>query len=826
MITVDRLVIKEFRGIRDLDLTFSGRNFGVGGPNGTGKSGIVDALEFVLTGTISRLSGRGRGDLSIKEHAPHVDTSKSPEKAIVEAYVTIPTLQAKVHLVRSVKNPRALKATPDTPAIRRALAHVESHPEIALSRREIIRYILTEPGQRSKDVQELLRLDALETLRTNLQRIANSCDADVRRAEGTRTSATGELTKALNIPQATATALLAAVNAQRAVLGLPAFEVLAPNTSLRDGLATTGGTAASPVPKALAAANLDELDTAVGGFVSADASAGRAAAAVALGDLKEDEALLDGVKRGQLLSLALELFDNEHCSVCDTPWEPEAYRAVIAAKQASLVAISAKRRDAEKLLEPIIDEHRLVARLINVVASYGPLLTPKVQVEALRSHAGFLEARANRLEQFMPLDAAIEDLRAPSALPANVADALAAVSKGIAGIPEPTQQQQAWDMLTIGQEKLETYRASRLALDRATLRAASARKVFDVYIASTKTALEGIYAKVEAAFTEYYRLLNEDDESTFAAKLTPSMGKLGFGVDFYQRGYFPPGAYHSEGHQDSMGLCLYLALMQHLQGAGFTFAVLDDVLMSVDAGHRRQVCKLLKTKFPNTQFVLTTHDKVWLKHMNTAGLVGSKAIVHFRKWDVDHGPSPWATDDIWAEIEAYVSNNEIQAAAALLRHYLEHLAAEICQALRAPVEYRADGQYDLGDLLPPAVSEFRKQLKRAKSAAQSWGHKDVFEKVDAFEKDYGTALAAADVEQWLINPAVHFNQWANFTKQDFAPVVAGYKALIGKFRCGTCSDLIEVRPPRGKHEGLFCTCGANSLSLQEKPSSAASAAGN
>ena len=816
MITVDRLVLKEFRGIRDLDLELASKNFGVCGPNGTGKSGIVDALEFVLTGTISRLTGRGRGDLSIKEHAPHVDSSKNPEKAVVEAHVTIPTLQTKVHLVRSVKNPKTLKVTPDTPAIRLALAHVESHPEIALSRREIIRYILVEPGQRSKDVQELLRLDAIETLRANFQKIANACDGDVKRAESVRAFAEGQLMKALSIPEATATALLSAVNAQRAVLGLPAFEALVANTSLRDGLATAGGTTSSPVAKLPAVANINEVKGGLSVFNSKGAIEGRAAAAKALCALKEDEALLDGVKRGQLLTLALELFDEENCSVCDTPWEPNAFRAVISGKQASLAAVLAKRKDVEKLLEPIIEEHRLLASQINVVASYGPRLTPKVQVEALHGHAKLLEKRANHLEQFMPLDAAIEALGPAIATPSDVMNAMAALSSAVAAIPEPTQQQQAWDMLTIGQEKLEAYRTARLALSGATNRSATARKVFDIYTASSKAALESIYAKVEAAFIEYYRLLNEDDESAFAAKLTPSMGKLGFGVDFYQRGFFPPGAYHSEGHQDSMGLCLYLALMQHLQGPGFTFAVLDDVLMSVDAGHRRQVCKLLKSKFPNTQFVLTTHDNVWLKHMSTAGLVGSKATVLFRKWDVDNGPSPWATHDAWSDIETHVANNEIQAAAALLRHYLEHLAAEICQALRAPVEYRADGQYDLGDLLPPAVSEFRKQLKRAKSAAASWGHKDILAKADSLEKDYASALGAVGGEQWLINPAVHFNQWANFTKQDFAPVVGAYKALMKKFWCSTCADLIEIRPSRGKREGLFCTCGANSLSLQEK----------
>ena len=70
-----------------------------------------------------------------------------------------------------------------------------------------------------------------------------------------------------------------------------------------------------------------------------------------------------------------------------------------------------------------------------------------------------------------------------------------------------------------------------------------------------------------------------------------------------------------------MGLCLYLALMRHLQKDGFTFAVLDDVLMSVDTGHRREVCALFKKEFPNTQFILTTHDPIWLRHMKSEGLI-------------------------------------------------------------------------------------------------------------------------------------------------------------------------------------------------------------
>src|SRR3954452_22356910 len=96
MIRVDSIHIEEFRGIRDLTLEFGGKNFAICGPNGTGKSGVVDALEFVLTGNISRLSGEGTGELSLKEHGPHVDSRSNPDKARVTVEITIPSLDKGV----------------------------------------------------------------------------------------------------------------------------------------------------------------------------------------------------------------------------------------------------------------------------------------------------------------------------------------------------------------------------------------------------------------------------------------------------------------------------------------------------------------------------------------------------------------------------------------------------------------------------------------------------------------------------------------------------------------------------------------------------------
>lgn len=54
---------------------------------------------------------------------------------------------------------------PADKAVIAAFESVNLHPEFVLSRRELIRYVLSEPGQRSKEVQSLLRLDDIEKLR-------------------------------------------------------------------------------------------------------------------------------------------------------------------------------------------------------------------------------------------------------------------------------------------------------------------------------------------------------------------------------------------------------------------------------------------------------------------------------------------------------------------------------------------------------------------------------------------------------------------------------------------------------------------------------------
>jgi len=400
----------------------------------------------------------------------------------------------------------------------------------------------------------------------------------------------------------------------------------------------------------------------------------------------------------------------------------------------------------------------------------------------------------------------------PRTFPKN----LKVLTEKIEAKPDQTATLDAQTFLTTAQLRLGDYREAMRKNKAAEIAWTSAKAAYEAYCCVMEEELNTLYDDVQEDFSIFYRAINGEDEGKFTAKLTPSEGKLDLDVNFYERGLFPPGAYHSEGHQDGMGVCLYLALMKRLFGDRFTFALLDDVVMSVDAGHRYQFCKLLKTYFPNTQFVITTHDRLWAEQMKSAGLVTARTSIAFHSWTIDTGPLVESNLEIWDEISAALGKGKVEVAAAALRHHLEYISRLLADQLGATPPFRADGNYELGELLPSVLARMKSLCSKAADAAQSWGNTADKEAAANRKVLLSTSNAAMTVEQWAVNKAVHYNEWANFGKKDFEPVVAAFKELLGCFRCEKCESWLYVTP-RGIPESLRCACNGTSLNLKPKP---------
>lgn len=821
MIRIKTIHIEEFRGIRNLLLDLGGENFGICGPNGSGKSGVVDAIEFCLTGNVTRLSGQGQGELSVKGHAPHVDNREKPDKAKVTITATVPSLKKEITITRSVKNPRAATITPNDAAVETIIEELQAHPEFALSRREIAKYIVTPPAQRSTDVQTLLRLDHIGEFRKALKSYANKCKREAEETERARGRAESELKTALEVPTLDRKKVLEKANAQRSVLGLPPLTELTPKTSFKEGVPEGGKDAKKGgVAKDVALADLAELSKAIESGEPNALKEHREGALASLKELKEDEKALSLARTHGFITTGLDLVSEDFCPLCDKPWDAEELRVHLKAKLVSAEEMGALLEKLGTMNKALIAGIEGRASEIRKAAGYAAMLDPAVSRAELDAYAKALDETKAALEAFeedhSQIDGAITALEGKWwEVPEDAQKRLDDAEKGTKALPDSSAKDKAIDFLAILQDRYERLLATNTSAKSMSARYATAQKIYDHYNAVSNKVLEDIYDDVAREFTEFYKTIN-DDEGKFVGELKAEPAKLSFNVDFYGRGTFPPGAYHSEGHQDGMGLCLYLALMKHTLGDKFTFAVLDDVLMSVDTGHRREVCRLLKTNFPDTQFVLTTHDRVWLQYMKTEGLIQNGQF--FGGWNIESGPRIWDDTDIWSEIQAALDKADVPSAAALLRRYLEYISAVLADNLRAKVEYRGDAGYDLGDLLPPVLSGWRDRLKKGLKSANHWGHDEAKAALEAKLAEAETLIAKSSAEQWAINKSVHFNEWGNFTKEEFNEVADAFKALLDHIRCknGKCGGYPYLTPRKGASEQLRCSCGGIAINLRLK----------
>ncbi|WIW50116.1 ATP-binding protein (plasmid) [Bradyrhizobium sp. 62B] len=814
MIKIVAAHIEEVRGIRKLDIRLDQATFAISGPNGSGKSGVIDAIEFALTGQIGRLTGPGTKDLSVSEHGPHVDKVKFPDAAFVKLEVYFPSLKKAASITRKVSAPKKPVITPKDSAIKAAFDEIASHPEITLSRREILRLILVEPAKRSDEIQTILKLDAVGQTRGALNTAHNRLQTALKAAGGQALSSRDTLARHLNIGEFRPEEILASVNARRKTLNLPEIAKLAADTKLDQRLPEPGKGA--DFNKQAVLRDLNALSDGISELPKAGAPAADAILA-AISRLESDPSLLSALHHRALVERGLDLVDGPLCPLCDHPWADEDHlRSHLAAKlaksqeaatlQAAMLSSAGDlSRECAKLRELLVAGYR-VAVGQNHAASRSAIEGWGKELEGLRADLG-------KMESIIGLKPRLTSGWA--APPKDFADVLASLVATVESKPDQTATVDAQTFLSAAQLRLDDYREAMRRKQRAETASQAAKVAYDAYCTVMEAELDALYQDVQEDFSTFYRLINEGDEEKFTAKLSPTAGKLDFSVNFYERGLFPPAAFHSEGHQDGMGVCLYLALMKRLSGDKFTLALLDDVVMSVDSGHRYQFCKLLKTHFPNTQFVITTHDRLWAEQMRSAGLVTGKTSLSFHGWTVETGPLVESNAEVWDDIAAALAKNKVPEAAGTLRRHLEYVARRLADNLGASPIFKSDGNYELGELLPSVLVRLRELCGKAADAAQSWGNSAEKDAALERKKLLSTCNGAVNVEQWAVNKAVHYNEWANFGRKDFEPVIAAFRELLGCFRCDGCESWLYITP-RGHPDSVRCSCSRVNLNLKSK----------
>lgn len=179
-----------------------------------------------------------------------------------------------------------------------------------------------------------------------------------------------------------------------------------------------------------------------------------------------------------------------------------------------------------------------------------------------------------------------------------------------------------------------------------------------------------------------------------------------------------PNEIFSEANFDLLILILYMSLIKTASDKGQgNVLIWDDVLQSVDASIREKfVLYYLKSKdFKNWQFIITCHDKLWLREleeiMQNAGVMQRK-IIAIDRWTMSEGPVLRSIDESnidYSIVDAITTHNTLLIAQAAGR-LLEKTCNQMTQYLGSTIHRTVGDKYTL----VPLLDSFRASAKLIK----------------------------------------------------------------------------------------------------------------
>lgn len=253
------------------------------------------------------------------------------------------------------------------------------------------------------------------------------------------------------------------------------------------------------------------------------------------------------------------------------------------------------------------------------------------------------------------------------------------------------------------------------------------QKKLDVLLPQLKDALK-IVSDERISFTDGLLKKIADDVGKIYEKVHPGEGldkisleldpdrraSLEIGTSFGGQDNAPPQAYFSQSHLDTLGLCVFLALSGREKPED-TILVLDDVLASIDEPHVDRLIEMLYSEALKFQHcVITTHYGPW-KHKLRWGWLqnGQCHFIELTKWSLAEGLKQIRSIPDIERLKTLLAETppDPQLVCAKAGVVLEAALDFITQLYECRMPRKQDNRYTIGDYLPAIDKKLKTALR-------------------------------------------------------------------------------------------------------------------
>lgn len=707
-VKIKTINIHAFRGIPDFELQLGGKNLLLRGENGTGKSSLVEAIEFFFTGKISHLEGTG--GLSLQQHGPHVNFE--PDDVNVE--LTFDPGDVSLN--------RTFAASPSHPEQLNDYFQITQNGTFIMQRSQILTFIMSKPAERFRVIGSIIGVEPLDEIELEMMRVRDDLKGEVKSKEEKIGGLISDLSTIIENDITKVEEVLPALNEVLQEADLPLIRSLEDVDKHAEEMLKTVKKAESidknrVLNEILGTTKTELMDEEVIGELN---DLNNKVKYLLQEDIRLELSVANLLKSGRAVIKEEEM---DICPLCEQKIDSERLLSKIDDRLEILRDLSEKASEVRTIsvsvinkLDGTVDEFKTTISKIKLfpeLAEEKSKIIEKIAfLNEFVSHITSAKDLKNEIEvqEFNQQKNEINEIW--SSLSTKCGQLLNAIGlteaeKKVLGVVRLIEQARS--------------KATELSRVRTELKMCRnhfdlAEKIYSAFSETKKAKIQEIYDSIQGNVQSFYSMLHPNEPHK-NIELTVALGKRAstkLRMESFGREGEDPRALTSEGHLDSLGLCIFLGFVKKFN-EGCSLLVLDDVVSTVDAKHRENICKLLLEEFKDKQLIITTHDEVWyeqLRAFQRAYMIeGDFKNLVITNWDVESGPTIMPYKIRWERIQEKINSDDKPGAGNDGRQYLEWLLKHICEVTNAPVPVNNWEGGMVSGILPHAKKRLERLIK-------------------------------------------------------------------------------------------------------------------